>query len=189
DGDVTVAGDNIISDELCEFLKVIGFSTVFLSYENAKRLGMKISSYGLVMQSIDRSNDYKSFNFTYDFDFKEIYTLVKSNFDNIGDFEEWYPDISHRVRHNTCDIICISDDNQIVACAMRLFKTEKACIIGCVVTDKKYRNKGFATALVKKLSYNFDGDIYLFTEKEKNYELYKKSGFEKISRWAIGEGF
>ena len=56
-----------------------------------------------------------------------------------------------------------------------------------VKTDEKYRNRGYAGALIRALATEIGGNIYLMRELEKNEHFYHELGFKNVGEWRIYE--
>ena len=108
-------------------------------------------------------------------DYKRAYSLFsndKSGNICIGDFDEWYVDISHRVRHNAAYLI--SDENVAVVC---LTDGENLNLNGIVVKHKKQK-LGTKTIDILK---NFSSEKSIFVACDIGVShFYLKNGFKNI---------
>ena len=123
-------------------------------------------------------------------DIKKIYTLLTStefeNFTNV-DFESFYLDLSHKIRHSCARAYAVFDGDNIISCAVVPFETRDCAIISAVATDKSYRNKGIASSLLKSVISDLQLEsksIYIYREIDKNIDFYKGLNFSEKSVWS-----
>lgn len=184
DGFVTVSAlGGFDSEELAFFLNAVGCGSVFCSFDCAEKLSLLTLQSGTVMKKACSKVKTSAGG---EIDYKSVYSLLNERFDNIGEYDLWFPDMSHRIRHGCAEVATKYEDGLLVSCAAKMFKTQDECIIGCVATKKEYVGRGYASGLVRGLTENFDGTAYLCREENKNESLYKKLGFENSGVWAVG---
>lgn len=115
---------------------------------------------------------------------KKAFELLNNPENDFGlsDFDSWYIDINHRIRHNSAFVISKED-----SCAICLTDGNDIIINGIAVSiDRRGENLG-KKLLDEISSYsNFDG-IYVLCEN-KLVGFYKKSKFEIIDKYCIYEG-
>lgn len=113
-----------------------------------------------------------------------VYDLLSNHFEGISEFNAWYPDASHRVRHDCCHVSCVLDKDMVISTAMTVAETDSAVIIGQVATHPDYRRKGLAERCVKSLIYKCKGkQLYILPLNENARQLYNKIGFRDHSEW------
>lgn len=182
DKDFTLSFDNEFADkdEIKEFLSVIGFETLLCD----ESLHIDVPyEYGVVMKTykkIKTSCNYDEVN-KYNY-LLDLYNFIECDGNN---FDSWYVDISHRIRHNSAKAFTLNVDNQIVSSVILSSIYQNNAIITGVRTNPKFRKKGYGSALVSTICSNVVGDVYLMREKDKNESFYKKLGFENIGNWRI----
>ena len=120
-----------------------------------------------------------------------IYPLLNNNFKGMAaqaSFDEFYVDISHRVRHGcACASIVYDKDGKPVSCAVAPFVCNDGAVISAVCTDNNSRGKGYATQAVSALlrhlqDCRIDG-IYLQTEDDSLLDFYYPLGFNVSGVW------
>ena len=115
----------------------------------------------------------------------DVHVLLDHCFPGFSSLNYWYPDASHRIRHNCCHIGCIQRNNRIVSTAMTVAETATACIIGQVATDPAFRRQGMAEKCIKSVISQCKGkEIYILPLNEYARNLYLKMGFAPCGDWA-----
>ncbi len=167
-------------DELGDFLSFFGFSSLLCPDDF--KFEREYSS-GVIMKTskkIEIPCDYRVID-----EYPHLFDLF--NFiDYSGiDFDAWYVDISHRIRHNAAKAYAFSIDDEIISSAIFSSIYNDDAIITAVQTKPEYRNKGYASALVSAMCCDVRGKVYLMRENNKNESYYKKLGFENCGKWRM----
>ena len=156
-------------DELSEFLGLSGFESVFCSDKLgcalAKKLGFEPQKVNL-MRFEGEFNEIKPELLSP----SEAYSVIKTGFD--FDFEPWYLDMSHRVRHG------ISRFYGLFGSALAVqYAINGEALISQVATLPENRGKGFASRLLSAVCGELRGfSVYVLCENEL-LEFYRKNGF------------
>lgn len=119
---------------------------------------------------------------------KKVYALLREEEDlsvPLPDFEEYFLDISHRIRHGVSEVYAIFDDKEnIVSTASLIAKSDSSSVIGCVATSTRKRCKGLATSLVYFITQKeIDGGKSVYLHREKFISIYERLGFETVGNW------
>lgn len=105
--------------------------------------------------------------------------------DSIPDFESYFLDISHRIRHGVSDVYAVIDNSgEIIATSTIIAKSDDCAVIGCVATSYNYRRRGIATNLVGKLTQimtKSGREVYL--HRERKIKLYDNLGYKVVGEW------
>ena len=118
-------------------------------------------------------------------DLLSVHELLSHNFDGMSSLNAWYPDVSHRIRHNCSRIACVLDNNKVVSTAITVSETEDACVLGQIATDPHHRRKGLAAKCIQSLIYRCNGKrLYILPMNENARNLYIKLGFAPCGGWA-----
>lgn len=119
---------------------------------------------------------------------RKVYDLLvneNGNLDALPDFESYFLDISHRIRHGTAEVYAVFDETgRAVSTASVTAMSDGCAVIGCVATASDCRRRGMATKLVHDITQrhlNLGRAVYL--HREKKIHLYRKMGFEVVGRW------
>ena len=114
-----------------------------------------------------------------------VYDLLKDHFPGISALDYWYPDVSHRVRHDNCHIAVVLDGERVVSTAMTVAETDTAAILGQVATHPDYRRRGLAEKCIKSTIFQCkDKTLYILPINEYARNLYFKIGFISCGGWA-----
>ncbi len=110
---------------------------------------------------------------------RQIYPLLSEVFGStMPAFDDWYVDVSHRLRHDNCTVAGITWDGQTVSTAMTVAQTGQAVVIGAVATAQKARKRGFAAQCIAYLANKHAGKEIMISPKNPYAEqLYTEMGF------------
>ena len=115
----------------------------------------------------------------------KVYDLLKEHFPGISCFDSWYPDASHRLRHQHSHISTILEGDLVVSTAMTVAETSEAAVLGQVVTHPDFRHRGMAGTCIKSTIYQCKGKtLYILPINENAQKLYKTLGFAVTGGWA-----
>ena len=165
------AADNNKLDELSEFLTFSGFSKIFCSEDvgeilkdklliNCKKLNL-MKSCG---ESPEVCGNYAELSLT------EAYDILKTSFEI--NFEPWYLDMSHRIRHGISKLY--GNDRSVLAVQHDLYGE---ALLSQIATIPEKRGQGKASELILSVCKSLcKSSIFLICE-DKNLSFYKKLGF------------
>ncbi len=193
DGDMTLCcNDNSDFEEINEFISAIGYSSLLCDTGVCAKLKKMPIRSGLIVEFND---DRKIYNENYtdcianSFDLSDIYDILNcSGFEGLADKSSWLSDVYIRLNHGTAYIAHTIENGKTVACAMVLFETEKAALIGAVATLPEYRGKGYASTLVDSLAKGMNKKgkrVELLCVNNSIINFYNKLSFYKTGEWAI----
>lgn len=160
-------------EELCEFLSFSGFSKLFCSEVAGKLLSEKLKLNRNMLNLMRFSGNLcEAPEKISELSLSEAYGILKASFEI--DYEPWYLDMSHRIRHGVSKFYGY---NGSVLCVQHNLCGE--ALLSQIATVPEMRNKGDAsgliTAVCRKLSKR---EIFLLCE-DKLVKFYNKIGFEK----------
>ncbi|MDE6506811.1 MAG: GNAT family N-acetyltransferase, partial [Eubacterium sp.] len=176
DKDITISFDkNADRDELSQFVSVIGFDSVLCDE------ALEIDSCyecGIVMKT-DKSIEIPC-NYMEIDEYPHLFDLY--NFIDYGEinFDSWYVDISHRIRHGAAKAFTLNMDEEIISSAIFSSIYKNNAILTGVQTKPEFRKMGYGSALISAMCCDFNGTVYLMRENGRNESFYKKLGFENI---------
>lgn len=114
-----------------------------------------------------------------------VYELLKDHFPGISPFNYWYPDVSHRFRHENCHISVVLDKDEVISTSMTVAETDRAVVLGQIATHPDYRCRGLAGKCIKSTIYQCkDKKLYILPLNEIAQKLYLKLGFVTCGGWA-----
>ncbi len=176
--------DDLVCEEINEFVKVIGFSKILCDKSISSCFDGEKTS-GNILRFKGECDLICKAKRLYTENLKDMYSLIKENFNVEIDFPEWFVDMSYRLRHNAAKFYGIYEDDILVSGAFSLFETENTAVISSVVTDENYRHKGYGEDVVRTLiNENKSKKVYVFTENDKIKKWYEKMGFVPDKMWS-----
>lgn len=114
-----------------------------------------------------------------------VYALLSECFYDMAPLNAWYPDVSHRLRHNCCKIATIMDGEKVISTAMTVAETDAFALIGQVATRKTHREHGYAKTCINSLISRCKGkELYILPKTDIAHTLYLKMGFVPVGEWA-----
>lgn len=181
DNDITISmNKNANDNELIEFIEVIGYSSCLCA-------GLKDYSRNFEQGVIMLSNKKHEISLPYvqiD-DYPKLMDLFNfEDYDSI-DFDAWYVDVSHRIRHGCARAYTLNVNNEIISSAIFSAIYNNDAILSSVRTLPEFRHMGYASKLVSEMMSDISGNLYLMRENNKNEEFYIKLGFENIDNWRM----
>ncbi len=181
DNDYTVChNENFDITELDDFFKTLGFNSILCGDD------LKLSftyDYGIIMATNKKYE--KTINYAQIDEYPKLMDLFNLEDYSSADFESWYVDVSHRIRHGAAKAVTLSVNDEIVSSGIFSSIYNDNAILTSVSTRPEFRRMGYASALVSAMVCDIKGNVYLMRDKDKNEELYKKLGFENIGYWRM----
>lgn len=114
-----------------------------------------------------------------------VHALLCACFDEMAPLNAWYPDVSHRLRHDCCKIAVVLDGETVVSTAMTVAETDTGALLGQVATHHEYRGRGYAKTCINSLISRCKGkSLYILPMTEYARSLYEKMGFYPDGDWA-----
>lgn len=166
--------------ELSFFFKTIGYSSLLC------KEGFEFDAYyndGVIMRSV------KYFDVAPGMGVFDEYPKLMDLFNFIDydkqDFESWYVDLSHRIRHGTAKAVALTVEGEIVSSGIFSSITDDGAVLTSVNTKAAFRHMGYGSALVKKMTADIGRTVFLMREKDRNEEFYIKSGFINDGIWRM----
>lgn len=188
DGDMTLCAYDADYEELLEFVKIVGFNTIQCKRTVAKELADDETLWGYVVRFEDEREN-REVNIKNNFELKEIYDIIKAeNLTGVGDYLPWLSDTTFRINRNTAKPLLAEVDGNAAGCAMVLFRTDKAALLGAVATSPCYRGRGIAGALVTRLANDELAEgrrTELLCKNDSIVDFYKSIGFTVRDEWSL----
>ncbi len=181
DNDFTVChGDSFDNEELQEFFNVMGFNSILCD----DKLDLSFSyDYGVTMSSNKKVEYVKSYAKIDEY--PKLMDLFNLEDYSSADFESWYVDVSHRIRHGCAKAFTLNVNDEIVSSGIYSSIYNNNAILTSVLTKPEFRRMGYGTALVSSMMCDIKGTVYLMRDKDKNEEFYKKLKFENVGIWRM----
>lgn len=186
DGDMTITSTGENSDELRSFIDMIGFSSVQCEKSIAEKINMKASVNGYVVEYKGNQYKPKTVQTKNNFDLKEVYDIIKAeNLVGVGEYLPWLSDTTFRMNRGVTSALLAENGE---GCAMCLFRTDKASLLGGVATRPEHRGKGIAGSLVTRLAENEKAHgrrVELLCKADSIVRFYESIGFEVVKEWSL----
>lgn len=188
--DLVIRTKGVISEDTVEelslFLKVCGFGSALTGIETGKRLmsaGWANTAESLIYkfssQLIPEGEIVPEIEeITADPKLDEVFPIIKDGFPEIK-YEDWYTDISHKIRHGVAKVYVYSGASATVLADMN-----GAVFVSLVAAKKEARGKGEAKSLLRSLGLFFEeqGKEVSILCKEELGPFYRKAGFYEAGR-------
>lgn len=157
-------------DELSEFFGFCGFSKIFCS----KRVGERLPEHIRCKREIVNLMRFAGQGVMYETErnppLSEVYKTLKLAFDI--EFEPWYLDMSHRIRHGISAVRRLGDS--VLAIQHNL---NGEALLSQIATAPQGRNKGNATRLIRAVCAELYPSAIFVLCRNELVEFYKKVGF------------
>ena len=188
DGDMTLCAENDDYEELLQFVKIVGFNTIQCQRQVAQNFTDDETLWGYVVR-FEQEQENRQVSLKENFELKEVYNIIKAeNLTGVGDYLPWLSDTTFRINRNTAEPLVAEVDGNAAGCAMVLFRTDKAALLGAVATSPCYRGRGIAGALVTRLA---NGELAngrrteLLCKNDSIVNFYKSIGFTVKDEWSL----
>lgn len=187
DGNMTLCCfDNADFEELSYFVDAVGFSSVTFDGKFSDALGITPQKSSFIVEYCGGAEHFE--NILFDYDKKEIYSLLRSCGFELGDYGAFLSDVCARLNKGTASMAAKEENNELCACAFALFEGDKSVLLGAVATRESARGKGYASKLVGTLaSRKAAKKVFLFCRNDSLADFYGKIGFRICGRWAVCE--
>lgn len=190
DGVITLfAHENANFDELCMFIKMIGASCIMCHASCAEQLHITPARTGTIMKW--NAHLLEQANGTVCPDLHQVYSVLQacnSKAFQVPEFEPFYLDMSHRIRHGGATAVGYRKEDTVIACALTVAETEHAAIIGAVAVLPEYQRQGIGTSVVQSLLHRcmakHQKHIYVYCNSKENALFYRTMGFTDSGVWA-----
>ncbi len=170
-------------DELKEFVKTVGFSSLSCRKEVLESIGLIASKSSYIVKYKGASAPADPC-VLWDYGKKEVFDLLCECGFEMGDYGSFLSDYCSKLNKGAAKL-AVCAETELNACASALFIGEKSVLLGAVATRESARGKGYASKLVKALADSFeDKTVYLFCRNDSLLVFYEKIGFEYDGIWA-----
>lgn len=185
DGELSVAGTPGDMQEARAFLDMLGPGSVFCEDRLAGGLGLAVSEEGAVMEKPVPDGEGESFPVP---GLREVWELLG----RVGmrvDFEPFYLDMSHRIRHGTALALGEYRAGELAGCAVVPAIADGCAVLSALAVREDCRGEGVGSGLIRKAERALPGKrLYIFRESGKNRRFYERSGFVQAGRWSQQAG-
>lgn len=171
--------DNI--EELADFFAFGGFSEIFCSESLGKRLESKLCC-NIEIVNLMRFCGKAEISETAEAEksppLDDVFSILKTAFKI--DYESWYADMSHRIRHNVAAARTLGNSALIIQ-----HDLNGEALLSQIATAPDSRNRGNAKKLIKAVCAELSpSEVFVICEDNLK-EFYRKIGFEPAGLKAI----
>lgn len=180
DGSVVVCEDGACDYiELAYFVRMQGFSDIFCSETAGKKLANVLDSNCELVNLMKFIGGTGGCDFDADVPLSDVFAIIREGFDI--EFEPWYLDMSHRVRHGVTR--CCIVDNKAALVVQHDINGE--ALISQVASLKAHRGEGYAKKLVTSVAASLAPSEVFVVCEDALVGFYEKCGFELLDKKCI----
>lgn len=181
---VVLSTEKIDSDELKQFLAILGFKSITMRKTLADELCLINRT---VKQSFVYKGEAEDFNAESDIDLKQAYKLISSAIPgSFKDTKEAYlnflSDFTFRRNRDHSRIKGITENSNVISCALTSAETSCSAIISGVACNELKRGGGYGKKTVITLAEELKKEnktVYVVALNKSAETFYEKIGFEK----------
>ncbi len=154
-------------DEVWDFCGISGVTDLLIAHGGSPDSAVCIMEYKGGGQPADLKTDTS---------YEKVYDILKDGFDI--DFDSWYTDTCHNVRHGISEIYTLED----AATATKMFGIDGIALLSLVAVKNEYKGKNYGRRTVEAAAERLfpENRVYVICEKAL-VPFYEKCGFEKTA--------
>lgn len=178
---MVISGTLAEPKEVNSFVRAVGANSLICAVRNAEALGISKDEIGDVLRK-NLEGEPPEIK-PEEINIREVIFLLE-DMGMVEDFESFYLDLSHRIRHRTAFVETHYENDELVGCAVVSAVTPISAVISAVAVRDEYRRQGIGTKLIENAEKKLSGrTIYIFKDKDRNLEFYKQLGYIKTDTW------
>ncbi len=186
DGQMVVSGTVLDADGTRAFLRAVGPQSVICAVRNAEALSLPSTGLGDVLKKQLEPGEAKSID-PFGVNIRDVYGLLEE-IGMVEEFEPFYLDLSHKLRHGTGLAVTEYRGGALAGCAVVSSVSRTSVLLSALAVKEEFRRQGVGTSLVRRMEACFPGKTaYVFRDREKNREFYKKLGYAKADTWVYSK--
>jgi ribosomal protein S18 acetylase RimI-like enzyme len=174
-------------EELKELISILNVKCVLCDLSAAQAINLPIARQGEIM-IYKNQESLSTQSFEDNPDLVEVHKLLcacKTESFTPPEYEPFYLDMSHRVRHGTSRAVGVQKENVLISCAIAAAQTEHAAVLSAVATHPDYQHKGFGSrAVLALLSLLPQEPVFIFRAQNENAAFYRSLRFGPYGEWA-----
>ena len=177
-------------EELVAFLAALGCSTLLCEEQASKALYGRADRIGVMMRRTalyDTKEEAADISSVCPIEnLREMFQLLCACGEMQEEqFEAFYLDASHRIRHQASVAVGISKENQLLACAMAGSMTEGMAVLSAVAVHPAWRRQGLGRTLLQGLlSSLIPRQVFVLCESEQATLFYTSLSFSVCGAWS-----
>lgn len=183
DGVMVISGSVGDPAEAGEFLRAVGADRVFCPLRTAEALGLRPDGTGDVLRKALPDGEHSPQSYR-EVNIRELYGLLSGSGMAVGEFEPFYLDLSHRLRHDSALVFTQRRDDALAGCAVVSAISGTGAILSAVAVQEEYRRQGIGSALVRRAEQALPGKtMYIFRERGAHAQFYRGLGYDWCDTW------
>lgn len=185
DGTMIIAGTISNGDEARDFIRMLSPSEIITTIRNSDVLELNVTVTGDIMRKSADESSAPSSEIAPDetVDIRELYAFFEACGMSLGEFEAFYLDLSHKLRHKE-SFVFTKRSEKIASAAIVSAMTPRASVVSCIATDEAHRREGLAAGLMKRIeAFLGTRSLYIFKAAGENTEFYASLDFKKTDTW------
>lgn len=181
-----ISGTVLNVEETRGFLRAVGPKSVMCAVRNAEALSAPVSDSGDVLKKQLGAGEEKSID-PYSVNIREIYGLLE-DVGMVDEFEPFYLDFSYKLRHGAALALTEYRGSKLAGCAIVSSISKSSALLSAVAVRPEFRCQGIGSDLIRRAEGCFSGKtMYVFREKKKHRDFYKKLGYTKTDTWVYSK--
>lgn len=105
-----------------------------------------------------------------------------------GAFQEFYLDISHRLRHGAAYGVVRYREGRLAGCGLAPAVTEEEALLSALAVEPEFRKQGLGREIVEEICRAMgERRVYVLRADGENEGFYEKLGFQPCGRWTSGK--
>ena len=181
DGVMRICGTITDPEEVAAFICAVGAQQIVCDMKTAEALGVQAVDHGAILY---KDIETEARPFSEEVSIRMVYDVLHIC-DMVGDFEPFYLDVSHRVRHKTAFCTALYNRDEMSAASVTVYGADCA-LITAVGVRPEYRRLGLGSLLMRKTENCLSGRVYLLRAENENERFYASLGYLPYGTWCVG---
>ena len=183
DDTMIISGTVVQPAEAASFVRLSGAKTLIGAIRNLERMGLKPLTTGAIVQK-DIRRHLSPPPAMEDAPIREMYRLLEDAGLLKDEFEAFYLDLSHRLRHQIAQVVTKYVEGKLVGCGVISAITPGTAILSALAVEKSFRKKGYGKELLARAEELLNGKtLFVFTDSPENTRFYQSRGFRRLDTW------
>lgn len=179
-----VVDGSVDADDIVTLIKMTKPANIEISGGTVLKADGYQKRHRTLFRALPHETDIDFADITVNGNAEECYKILAESFENMGSFEDWYVDISHRIRHGVSELYYCGETT-----VTRNFDIDGFVFVSHIATAESARGKGAARRLLYCLADRFakeEKSMHLFALDHRK-TFYEAIGFEPIAEDTLYE--
>ena len=188
DSELSISGRVHDPEEARAFVSMLGPEAVLCQEETAQLLGLRQRLGGpVLMKALSAGTHYPLPAWP---KIDQIWELLKSSglISSESQFEPFYLDLSHRLRHGCAIAAGEFCDERLAGCGIAAISGGGA-LLSALAVEESFRRKGVGSRIIRRIESALPGRrLYALRHENENQAFYRGLGFLEVGRWTQASG-